>query len=91
MVLVASIALGSSTYAWFLTNTKVTAGNANLTATAASSLLISAADANEWATTYDFTDSNTSFAPVSTIGTNDGTPFVFYKQKGWAKDSYASN
>ena len=77
--------------AWFVTNTKVTAGEATLTATAASSLLISEAGANEWATTYEFTDSNTTFAPVSTIGSNDGTAFVFFKQKGWAKDSGQSN
>lgn len=69
MVLVAAVALGSSTYAWFVTNTKVTAGKAEMTATAANTLLISAANANEWATSYDFTDKNVSFAPVSTIGT----------------------
>ncbi len=91
MVLVAALALGSSTYAWFVTNTKVKASAANITATAASSLLISAAGANEWATTYEFTDSNTTFAPVSTIGTNDGTAFTFFKQKDWAKDEGQSN
>lgn len=91
MVLVAAVALSSATYAWFVTNTKVTAGQATVTATAASSLLISAANANEWATTYEFTDANTTFAPVSTIGTNDGTEFTFFKQKDWAKDSGQSN
>lgn len=91
MVLVAAVALGSSTYAWFVTNTKVTAGQATVTATAANTLLISAANANEWATSYDFTDANTTFAPVSTIGTNDGTEFEFFKQLGWAKDSGQSN
>lgn len=91
MVLVAALALGSSTYAWFVTNTKVKASAANITATAASSLLISAADANEWATTYEFTDINTTFAPVSTIGTSNGDAFTFFKQKDWAKDSGQSN
>ncbi|MGN1196194.1 MAG: hypothetical protein ACI4TA_01165 [Acetatifactor sp.] len=87
MVVVAAVALSSVTYAWFVTNTKVTAG----TATVANTLLISATDANEWATTYDFTDTNTTFAPVSTIGTNDGTAFAFFKQLGWAKDADQSN
>ena len=32
MVLVAAVALGSSTYAWFVTNTKVTVGKAEMTA-----------------------------------------------------------
>ena len=91
MVLVAAVALGSSTYAWFVTNTKVTAGKAEMTATAANTLLISAAGQNEWATSYDFTDTNTTFAPVSTVGTDDGTEFNFFKQKNWAKDSGQSN
>lgn len=91
MVLVAAVALGSSTYAWFVTNTKVTAGKASVTATAANTLLISAADANEWATSYDFTDNNVTFAPVSTVGTSDGTGFTFFKQLGWAKDSGQGN
>ena len=91
MVCVAAVALGSSTYAWFVTNTKVTAGKAEMTATAANTLLISAAGQNEWATSYDFTDKNVSFAPVSTIGTADGTAFTFYKQLGWAKDSGQNN
>ena len=91
MVCVAAVALGSSTYAWFVTNTKVTAGKAEMTATAANTLLISAAGQNEWATSYDFTDKNVSFAPVSTIGTADGTAFTFYKQLGWAKDADQNN
>ena len=91
MVCVAAVALGSSTYAWFVTNTKVTAGKAEMTATAANTLLISAAGQNEWATSYDFTDTNTTFAPVSTVGTDDGTEFKFFKQKNWAKDSGQSN
>ena len=91
MVLVAAVALGSSTYAWFVTNTKVTAGKATMTATAASTLLISASGQNEWATSYDFTETNTTFAPVSTVGTNDETDFTFFKQKNWAKDAGQNN
>lgn len=40
MVLVASIALGSSTYAWFASNNKVTATNMQVTATTSESLVI---------------------------------------------------
>ncbi|MDY4641126.1 MAG: hypothetical protein SO412_05130, partial [Erysipelotrichaceae bacterium] len=40
MVLVASIALGSSTYAWFVNNAQVTATDVKVTATTAYSLMI---------------------------------------------------
>ncbi|WP_461884660.1 hypothetical protein [Fusicatenibacter sp.] len=67
MVLVAAVALGSSTYAWFVTNTKVTAGTAQVSATTANTLLIQNAD-SQWATSYDFTETNTNLVPVSTVG-----------------------
>ena len=41
MVLVAALALGSSTFAWFVNNAKVTAARVNVTAATAYSLLIS--------------------------------------------------
>ena len=41
MVCVAAVALGSSTYAWFINNTKVTAESAELTAKTSYALLIS--------------------------------------------------
>lgn len=86
MVLVAALALGSSTYAWFVTNTKVTASSATVSATAASTLLIKNEN-NEWATSHTFTDSNTNFVPVSTIGKDSTDAFVFYVQNDWAKDT----
>ena len=67
MVCVAAVALGSSTYAWFVTNTKVKAGTAEISATTANTLLIKNEN-NEWATTYTFKDENKNFVPVSTIG-----------------------
>ena len=86
MVLVAAVALGSSTYAWFVTNTKVTAGTAQVSATTANTLLIQNAD-NQWATSYDFTETNTNFVPVSTVGKNSTDAFAFYVQNNWAKDT----
>jgi len=86
MVCVAGVALGSSTYAWFVTNTKVTAGTAQVSATTANTLLIQNAD-NQWATSYDFTETNTNFVPVSTVGKNSTDAFAFYVQNNWAKDT----
>ena len=86
MVLVAAVALGSSTYAWFVTNTKVTAGTAEVSATTANTLLIKNED-GEWATTYTFTDENKNFVPVSTIGKNSTDAFDFFVQNDWAKDT----
>ena len=86
MVLVAAISLGTSTYAWFVNNTKVTAGTTKVSATTANTLLIKDKD-DKWATTYTFDDANTNFAPVSTIGKGDATAFDFSTQNNWAKDT----
>ena len=86
MVLVAAISLGTSTYAWFVNNTKVTVGTTKVSATTANTLLIKNKD-NEWATTYTFDDTNTNFVPVSTIGKGDATAFDFFTQNNWAKDT----
>ena len=86
MVLVAAVALGSATFAWFVTNTKVTAGTAQVSATTANTLLIKNEN-GEWATNYAFTDENTNFVPVSTIGKNSTEAFEFFTQNDWAKDT----
>lgn len=86
MVLVAAVALGSSTYAWFVTNTKVTAGTAQVSATTANTLLIKDED-GKWATSTTFTEANTAFVPVSTIGKNSTDNFEFFVQNHWAKDT----
>ena len=44
MVLVAGIALASSTYAWFVNNAQVTATDVKVTATTAYSLIIKGSD-----------------------------------------------
>ena len=83
MVLVAAISLGTSTYAWFVNNTKVTAESVNVTAKAANTLLISHDNDNKWGTTAKFkVDSVTDFVPVSTINA-----VKFYKDKEWATET----
>ena len=52
--------------------------------------MISETGENTWATTYEFTDNNTTFAPVSTIGSNDGSAFNFFKQKNWKSETSGS-
>lgn len=73
MVLVASIALGSSTYAWFVNNTRVTATNVNVTASTAYSLLISkdADSTKTWGTTVGLDATAVNLIPASTTGTTD--------------------
>lgn len=67
MVLVAAIALGSSTYAWFVNNAQVTATNVNVTATTAYSLQIKKGTDGNYGTTTNLNGAVT-FKPVSTIG-----------------------
>ena len=97
MVLVAAISLGTSTYAWFVNNTKVTADNVKVTAKAANTLLISEQGQNAWKTLLPLTDTLNELVPVSTIG-KDGTgaDLTFVKDSAWATDaadnmSYASS
>ena len=54
MVLVAAIALGSSTYAWFVNNSKVTAEAGDYTASTAQYLLISHAAEKDFKTSISF-------------------------------------
>ena len=75
MVLVAAVALGSSTYAWFVNNTKVTAESVTLTAKTSYALLISqgtsgtATTASDWGTLHTMsTNANATMVPVSTTG-----------------------
>ena len=75
MVLVAAVALGSSTYAWFVNNATVTATGAQVTSSTAYSLLITKVlngDTTDWQTTKVL-NSNSGLTPVSTIGTKAAT------------------
>lgn len=86
MVLVAAIALGAATFAWFVNNTKVTAESANVTATTANTLLISEANADKWMTLLPLNADLENVVPVSTVGSN-GTALTFVKDSEWETDS----
>jgi len=88
MTLVATVALGSSTYAWFVNNTKVTAETVQVTAKAANTLLISETGAANWKTTLPIPASAelTEMVPVSTIG-SDGAALTFVKDTAWTMDT----
>lgn len=87
MVLVAAIALGSATFAWFVNNTKVTAGEADVTAKAANTLLISKTNAKSWATSLKLDNASLEeIVPVSTVG-SDGTELSFVKDTAWTTDA----
>ncbi len=91
MVCVAAVALGSSTYAWFVNNTKVTAEKVDVTAKAANNLLITHGNGTtdaKWGTVatlaaYDTKD----FAPVSTIGSATYANLSFFKDNAWTTDT----
>jgi hypothetical protein len=68
MTLVASVALGSSTYAWFVSNTQVVASSVNVNAATAYSLLISDAVAGTYGTTMTLAPASATLTPVSTLG-----------------------
>lgn len=86
MVLVAAVALGSSTYAWFVNNTKVTADSVTVTAKAANTLLISHANENAWGTTAKFkAETATEFVPVSTVNATG-----FFKDSKWGTETGAT-
>ena len=70
MVLVAAIALGSSTYAWFAQNTKVTASEVTVVAQTAKNLSITlnGKGATDWATSVTLADPNAGKTDVSGDG-----------------------
>ncbi len=69
MTIVATVALGSSTYAWFVSNSEVTAARTTLTAETTSSLLISQnLEKPQWGTTILLDDDAVTLKPVSTVG-----------------------
>lgn len=87
MVLVAAIALGAATFAWFVNNTKVTAEGAEVTAKSANTLLISHGDDNMWGTTAKFNPLKVdTLVPVSTVDASS-----FYKDKSWTTEKSGYN
>lgn len=98
MVLVAALALGSSTFAWFVSNTQVQAKTSTMTSQTAYTLLISegakASDgSSNWGTVHDWADGKTSKAlsPVSTIGKlNSSYELDFVYDKTWKAATVAN-
>ena len=76
MLLISALLMGSSTFAWFSMNTKVTAGSMTVKATASKNLLISGAENGTYLASLALTTKNESLVPVSTA--NSATP-AFYK------------
>ena len=66
MVLVAAIAMGSSTYAWFAMNSTVTANNMSVVAAAEAGIVISNSDKTNWTSTAGSTTGNKSLLPTNT-------------------------
>ena len=90
MVCVAAIALGSSTYAWFVNNARVTATDVSVTASTAYSLLISK-DQSTWGTTEALDGTSVSLIPASTIGEKDSSDVLrFVTDTAWT-GNYASS
>ena len=72
MVCVAAIALGSSTYAWFVQSNQVTAEGMNVQAQAEGGLEIANVDKTDWASTAQAKiNTVTKLYPTSTKDTND--------------------
>ena len=91
MLLVATIALGSSTFAWFINNSKVTMEAADYTATTANYLLISD-DNQNWGTSMELAKLNEgkTMVPVSAA---DSAVLAgdFFKVKEEDKDAWSAN
>ena len=73
MVLVAAVALGSSTYAWFVNNNTVTATGMSVNATADDSLLIKGDNDSDFGSVGTTTISQTSMKPTTS---SDGVKFA---------------
>ncbi len=78
MLLVALVALGSATYAWYVVNTEVTASSTTLSAAAAEGLVINNTNSgaiNTWGNSITLANSGTSLDPVSLgVNTTNVTP-----------------
>ena len=103
-VLVAGIALGSSTYAWYVNNAQVTATNVSVTSVVSYSLLIKRAVPDSVYSTSTALNGGTTLVPVSTLGEKvgsdtmlgDGTAVSkndirFVKQNEWDENSRVKN
>ena len=94
MVLVAAIALASSTYAWFVNNAQVTATDVKVTATTAYSLMIKGNDAGDAYGTSKKLGDTQALTPVSTIGeiaTTTGGTDIANEPKFFASNAWNAN
>ena len=90
MVLVAAVALGSSTYAWFVSNNSVKATTANISAQSNAAFLqiAQASDAFDGSTLTTFTpDTATALYPATAVA--DGSTYKF--QTGYASSKAAAD
>jgi hypothetical protein len=88
MVLVAAVALGSSTYAWFAMNTQVTATGMEVKATAEDGILISNSDKSSWTNSATAKVTTAVLVPTSTAGTS--TPAWAHNTSTDADDAQAN-
>ncbi len=86
--LFAVVALGTSTFAWFSMNTKVTVSSMTVKATASKNLLISSTEDGTYLASLALTTKNESLVPVSTAVTT--TP-KFFKLDFVGSDMAADN
>lgn len=87
MLLVAMLALGTATYAWFTSDPTANASGVNVKSTASEGLLINAAQENVWTHTATIakTSGNQTLAPASfDLGTWDGTAYTTKAEKDGA-------
>lgn len=66
MVLVAAVALGSSTYAWFAANTQVTAEGMSVQAQAENGIVIANSNGTDWKSTASAVTASATLFPTST-------------------------
>lgn len=93
MVVVAAVALSSSTFAWFASNTKVDATGATVTATTVKALLIDTTNFNGYSTVAMAADNSPEAAmwPVTDAKDNVGHALTFSKLTADQMKSVASN
>lgn len=87
MVLVAAVALGSSTYAWFVSNNTVTAKTASISAQSNAPFLMidKATVSTASGTSIEFTETNTALYPAQVVA--NGTDPKFQSAYAEAKDA----
>lgn len=85
MLMVATVSLGTATYAWFTSSTTTTANGLNVKTVKSSELVISKSDRN-WQQTINYAQSGATLRPVSSA---DGTNW--YTASAKDKSSYAKD